>query len=242
MKENNESPFTNGHWEWDNALESLVFSSHYVDEVASGAPRPADPQLSKKDNIGHIRFKEAIDVLGMAQFRRLFQRRIKPGAPIVVTIQDVKDVAIFTAEKQDLTVELISFLHTSKMDQFLRSLIVYFQYYMQVWESLIMRREEAKRKLWQPIVTVKENVVRNDLADLRSMVARNYAYILMGLDDSFRFYHMSNKNRVSLSDKDRYLHECLLGIAARIVWIALLRKNFNLIGKYIFFINMMLNN
>lgn len=224
MKENIVCPFTNGHWEWDNALESLAFKSHDVDEAASGTPTTANLQPVKKDNIGHIRFKEAVDALGMAQFRRLFQRRIKPGASMVVTIQDVKDVAIYTAEKQDLTVEFISFLHTSKMDQFLRSLIVYFQYYMQVWENLMMRREDARRKLWQPIVTDIENVVRDDLADLRSMVARNYAYILMGLDDTFKFYHMSNKNSVSLSDKDKHLHECLLSIATRIVWIALLRK------------------
>lgn len=148
-----------------------------------------------------------------------------------MTLQDIKDVALFTAERADLTPEFINFMHTRRMDEFLRALIVYFQFYFRVWDNLVLRREESKRKLRQPLVTVLENVVRDDLADLRSMLARNYSYIILGLEDSEKFYHMNKRNNVSLSDKDRHLYECVLCMAAKIVWIALQRKNFTLIGK-----------
>lgn len=156
----------------------------------------------------------------------MYQRRVKPNEPQVVTLQDIKDVAIYTAERRDLSPEFIDFIHTRRMDEFLRTLIVYFQYFFQVWEKIIIKREEGKRKLRQPIVTIIEDNIRDDLADLRSMVGRSYGYIIMGLEDTFKYYHMSNRNNVSLSDKDRHLHECLLSITAKIIWIALLRKNF----------------
>ncbi|RZC40460.1 PPPI inhib domain containing protein [Asbolus verrucosus] len=225
-KDNIIPPFSNGYWIWDEYTNSLDFLSRDVKELIQGST-PAGPQPVKKDGLGTIRFKDTIDNLGQAQFRRQFQRRIKPNEPQIVTIQDVKDVAIFTAERHDLTPEFIEFMHMRKMDEFLRALIVYFQFYFQVWDNLLLRREEAKRKLRQPIVMVLENVVRDNLADLRSMVARNYGYILMGLEETFKHYHMSGAT--SLSDKDRHLYECLLSMAAKIVWIALLRKNFLLI-------------
>uniref|UniRef100_A0A1Y1LF82 Uncharacterized protein n=2 Tax=Photinus pyralis TaxID=7054 RepID=A0A1Y1LF82_PHOPY len=42
---------------------------------------------------------------------------------------------------------------------------------------------------------------------------------------------LSNKNNISLSDKDRKLFEEIVSMSVRIVWIALHRKNLNLIGK-----------
>ncbi|XP_015832912.1 uncharacterized protein LOC660702 isoform X1 [Tribolium castaneum] len=228
-KDNINPPFANGYWVWDEASNGLAFISRDVKETTPGLPAAGATQPAKKDKMGQIRFKDTVDNLGLAQFRRIYQRRIKPTEPQIVTIQDIKDVAIFTALRADLTPEFIDFMHTQRMDEFLRTLIVYFQYYFQVWDNLILRREEAKRKLRQPIVTVLENIVRDNLADLRSMVARNYGFILMGLEDTFKYYHMGNRNNVSLSDKDRHLHECLLSMAAKIVWIALLRKNFTVI-------------
>ncbi|ERL90814.1 hypothetical protein D910_08160 [Dendroctonus ponderosae] len=96
-----------------------------------------------------------------------------------------------------------------------------------------LRRKEAGRKLRQPIVTELENEVRDNLADLRSMVSRNYAAILMGIGDAKKFHHMNNKNNDSLSDRDRRIFETLIFLTTKVVWIALFRKNFSLIEKEI---------
>lgn len=102
---------------------------------------------------------------------------------------------------------------------------------VKVWENMMLRREEWKRKLWQPVVMTLENIVRDDLSDLRSMVAREYATILLGLEDAKKFHHMNNKNNDSLSDKDRRLFEMLISMTVRVVWIALQRKYLSLIGN-----------
>lgn len=95
---------------------------------------------------------------------------------------------------------------------------------------MMARREEVKRKLWQPLVTELENIVRDDLSDLRSMVAREYCCLLSGIEDAARYHHMSNKNGTSLSDKDRRQFEVLICMAIRVVWVALQRRYLNLIG------------
>lgn len=93
-----------------------------------------------------------------------------------------------------------------------------------------LRRIEATRKLRQPIVTVLENEVRDNLADLRSMVARDYAAILMGIGDAKKFHHMNNKNNDSLSERDRRVFETLISMTVKVVWVGLFRKNYALIG------------
>lgn len=67
-----------------------------------------------------------------AQFRRLYRRKVKPGALDVVIVQDIKDVVLFSAEVKDLTTEFIRFFHLPTVDAFLRAGIVYFHYYFQV--------------------------------------------------------------------------------------------------------------
>lgn len=102
---------------------------------------------------------------------------------------------------------------------------------VKVWESMLLRRDEAKRKLRQPIVDVLEGIISDDLADLRSMVAREYMSILLGIDEALPFHHMKNTDNNSLSDKDRRLFETMISVAIRVVWVALQRKNISLIGK-----------
>lgn len=73
------------------------------------------------------------------KFKRQFQRQCKPNEPNVVTLQDVKDVALFLANPADLTVDFINYFHIPTMDRFLRALIVYFQYYIQVFYFILIR-------------------------------------------------------------------------------------------------------
>lgn len=79
-----------------------------------------------------------------------------------------------------------------------------------------------------------ENIIRDNLADLRSMLARDYAVLLTGLGDAKRFHHMSNENNMSLSDRDRKFFEVFIVLTERVVWIALKRKFSSLIGKPLF--------
>lgn len=52
--------------------------------------------------------------------------------PRVITIQDIKDIVIFLTNANELTRDFIKYFHLPTVDRFLRSLIVYFQYYIQV--------------------------------------------------------------------------------------------------------------
>lgn len=67
-----------------------------------------------------------------AKFKKHYQRKVKLVDVEVATIQDVKDVAIFTSKLDDLFPEFITYFHTVCVDRFIRSMVVYFQYYLQV--------------------------------------------------------------------------------------------------------------
>lgn len=95
---------------------------------------------------------------------------------------------------------------------------------------MLARREEAKRKLRQPIVEVLEMLISKELSDLRSMVAREYTAIILGVDDALNFHHMKKTDNMSLDDKDRRIFETMMGVAVRVIWVALQRKNISLIG------------
>ncbi|XP_066150633.1 protein phosphatase 1 regulatory subunit 36-like [Euwallacea fornicatus] len=185
---------------------------------------------SKNLDNGRIVF-DTVDSDAQLTFLKYYQRKVKSSRTAVVTLQDVKDVAIFTTKIGRLFPEFITFFHTISIDRFLRSMIVYFQYYLLVWNKMQLRKKEAARKLRQPIVTQLENEVRDNLADLRSMIARNYAGILMGIGDIKKLHHMNNN--VSLSNKDRRIFETLIFMTTKVVWIALFRKNYSLIDKEI---------
>lgn len=170
-----------------------------------------------------------IQNVSQAKYRKDFQRRVKLNEADIITIQDVKDVALFSTNPVNLTPEFIKFFHTSSMDKFLRSLIVYFQYYIRLWEKMSKRRIATKRKLKHPETIKLESCACDNLSELRCLVGRYYAVLLMGMHDSKKYHHMHNKNNTSLSDKDRRLFECLVPLLVRVVWIALKRKQFSLI-------------
>lgn len=92
------------------------------------------------------------------------------------------------------------------------------------------RRQEMKNKLMQPIVTVVENLIRDDLSALRSMVAREYGAIVIGAEDVQKFHHFANKNGASLSGRDRRIFNLLIKLSLRVVWLALQRPNIALLG------------
>lgn len=99
------------------------------------------------------------------------------------------------------------------------------------------RRKEMLFKLTQPSVAEKENILRDNLSALRSMVAAEYAAIIIGAADLQKFHHLANKNRTSMSGNDRRLFNLIFILSLRIVWLALERPNIALLGIiFIFFI------
>ncbi|XP_018580026.1 uncharacterized protein LOC108917761 [Anoplophora glabripennis] len=235
MARERRGSYKSGYWIWDEMGDELLFVSR--DSTGYGkAALPTTASIMSQITTQHQRqtavsFKDTVGTIGQLEFRKIYQRKVKLTEPDVVTIQDIKDVVIFTCDVTGLTPEFISYFHSEAMDRFLRSLIIYFQYYFQVWNALQLRRKEAKRKLRQPIVTLLENRVRDDLSDMRSMVARDYAIILLGIGDAKKFHHMNNQNNESFSDRDRRLFEPLVLMATRVVWIALCRRYLSLIEK-----------
>ncbi|KAK9884431.1 hypothetical protein WA026_007278 [Henosepilachna vigintioctopunctata] len=182
------SEFTNGYWIWDDEKNALFFNKTTEQEKPTfkAADENEDSTIISLEDtnatFSTVRFSDLISRVAQAQFRRYYKRRVRPGAVDVVTLQDIKDVVLFTAEVTDLSTEFIKFFHLPTTDAFLRASIVYFQYYFQVWEHVKERREEAKRKLTQPIVTVLEDIIMENLGDLRSILSREYHRLTCGME------------------------------------------------------------
>lgn len=95
----------------------------------------------------------------------------------------------------------------------------------------MIRREERKFRIYQPAVTEIENLIKDNLSDLRSMVSIEFGAIVMGAGDVQQFHHLANKNGASLSGRDRRIYNLNFRMLLRIVWLALERPNIGLLGK-----------
>lgn len=67
---------------------------------------------------------------------------------------------------------------------------------------------------------------------LRCLVGREYVDLIMGCQEGSQYHHMMNTKSVTESqgEKDLRIFEALISVAHRVVWIALKRKHYNLIG------------
>ncbi|XP_034245138.1 uncharacterized protein LOC117647491 [Thrips palmi] len=87
-----------------------------------------------------VTFQDRVDAKDQVRFKRHWQRRVQPGDPDVVTLRDVKDVVLFQVQ-QGLPADLLTLFHTRPVDRFLRTLILYCFYYIQVgrdYHTLLM--------------------------------------------------------------------------------------------------------
>ncbi|XP_068628072.1 protein phosphatase 1 regulatory subunit 36-like [Battus philenor] len=214
--------YEDGHWIWDDNSEALVF-------ISDLPPKPVEAiQIPTKALTGTIEFRDDVDLLEQIRFRRRYQRKVKPGQPEVITIQDVKDIALYTAPINLLSPMLINMLHLPTTERFIRALIIYSQYYLQISDEMAKRILELETKVSTPQCRLVENEFRDNLSDLRLLVAKEYSTMLIGGGDTRKFHHMGpEKKRKSLSDKDARFFETLLRMCVQIVWLALGRKSFN---------------
>ncbi|XP_030033554.2 protein phosphatase 1 regulatory subunit 36-like [Manduca sexta] len=214
--------YEDGHWEWDDNTESLVF-------VSDLPPKPVEAiQILTKAPTGTVEFRDDVDLIEQIRFRRRYQRKVKPGQEEIISLQDVKDIALFTAPVSILSPMLINILHLPTTERFIRALVLCCQYYLQIAEEMTNRIIELEKKVRTPDCEILEREYRDNLADLRLLVAKEYCIMLIGGGDTRKFHHMGpHKKRRSLSDKDARLFETFLRMCVQIVWLALGRKSFN---------------
>ncbi|VVC90230.1 unnamed protein product [Leptidea sinapis] len=214
--------YEDGHWVWDEEAEKLTF-------VSDLPPKPVEAiHIPIKAPTGTVEFRDDVDLIEQIRFRRRYQRKLKPGQPDIITLQDVKDIALYTAPVNILSPMLINMLHLPTTERFIRALILFCQYYLQISEEMALRILELETKIRTKQCEILEGEFRENLSDLRLLVAKEYSTMLIGGGDMRKFHHMGpEKKRRSLSDKDARLFETLLRMCVQIVWLALGRVSFN---------------
>ncbi|XP_026747134.1 uncharacterized protein LOC113508356 isoform X1 [Trichoplusia ni] len=214
--------YEDGHWVWDDNAQALAFVSDIPPKLIETI------QMTAKAPTGNIEFRDDVDLIEQIRYRRRYQRKLKPGQPDVITLQDIKDIALYTAPVSILSPMLINVLHIPTTERFLRALILCCAYYLQVADEMAIRMIELDTKVRTPDCEHIENEYRDNLADLRVLVAKEYCIMLIGGADTKKFHHMGPQKKLqSLSDKDARLFETLLRMSVQIVWLALGRRSFH---------------
>ncbi|PZC82028.1 hypothetical protein B5X24_HaOG211584 [Helicoverpa armigera] len=213
--------YEDGHWVWDEQTQGLLFVSDLP------PARVETVQITTKAPTGAIEFRDDIDLIEQLRYKRRYQRKPTPGQEDLVTLQDIKDIALYTAPVTLLSPMLIDLLHLPTTERFLRALIFCCAYYLQISDEMTTRISELETKVRTHDCEILENKYRENLSDLRLLVAKEYCIMLIGGGDMRRFHHMGpNKKRTSLSDKDARLFETFVRMAVQIVYLALGRRNF----------------
>lgn len=98
-------------------------------------------------------------------------------------------------------------------------------------------RAATIKKAPNPLAQGYRSRYANEMQNLRCILGREYADLLIGCQDSIQYHHMTGGKKgmpsitQSQGEKDLRTFEVLICLTHRIVWIALERKYFSLIGK-----------
>uniref|UniRef100_A0A2A4JB42 Uncharacterized protein n=1 Tax=Heliothis virescens TaxID=7102 RepID=A0A2A4JB42_HELVI len=213
--------YENGRWLWDERQKRIVFLSNL-------RPKVDEFDLYYTQPSGVMEFREDVDLIEQMRYRRYFQRKLEPGQADVVRLQDIKDLVIYTAPVNFLSAKLINMLHTPTAERFLRALILYCGYSIQTEDDMRERALELETKLRTPDSDSLEDEFRDNLADLRILVAKEYMTILTGAGDMKPFHHMGPlKKRRSLIEKDARSFETFIRMCVQIVYLSLGRRYYN---------------
>nr|XP_033337136.1 uncharacterized protein LOC117226664 [Megalopta genalis] len=228
------------HFAWDEISDALILLD---------VQKPEDEQIKRhKGTLDHtpdsniysphayliLNFHETLNQREKIQFRRHYLRKISLNEPNVIILQDIKDLVLFLLATP-ISPQFINFFHLPIVDRFLRAIIIYFQYYVIIWEELMEERAATMKKAPNPLARGYRSKYAIDMQDLRCIVGREYADLIVGCQDSMQYHHMTSGKRGATSltqsqgEKDLRMFEVLIGISHRVVWIALQRKYFNLI-------------
>lgn len=216
--------YCSGEWRWKSATETIEFQNTTIETLPDSA-LPA-PRLK----FG-IQFKDHMNEIDENIFRETFRRPDYSRDADVITIQDIKDVALFTAPQNAISNNVISFVHSHTVDEFLNDLIVYFEYFLKLVEFLLIRRDEVQEKLLDMRSVQIEKMLASYLIQYRLILAREYSKIVMGYRDMAPFHHLANKSKKSKTEKDSAFFESFICLCTRVVWIAMHRKSYAVIGN-----------
>ncbi|CAH2269259.1 jg19215 [Pararge aegeria aegeria] len=97
----------------------------------------------------------------------------------------------------------------------------------QIWEVMSLRTIELETKIPTDRSKKIELNYREDLEDLRLLVAKEYCIIISGGEEYTKYHHMDKEKKQSMSKKEATLFETIICISIQIVWIALGRKYYN---------------
>lgn len=240
-----EHRFKTGRWTWSEHEAKLKFHSH----------KPADNDDKKTKNHSRavdagLKFAEHIDVADEKIFHEIF---LRPGSfydSDVVTVQDIKNLALFTM-KAKVERRFIDFLHSETFDKFMQSTIFYIDKFLMVLELLLIRRDmEAAGQIRDTFSIKAEQFMSRQLSDRRALIAREYSKVsprphqfsLIRFPTSFQILLMCNKEVSSKSrfevrptvGKDLQFFESLIDFTIQCTFIALHRRAFNTICEYQF--------
>lgn len=166
-----EHKFKSGYWTWCEHEVKLKFHSH----------EPADDDKKAKNHsravdVG-LKFAEHIDVAHEKIFLEIFQRPSYFYDSEVVTVQDIKNLALFTLNTKVMR-RFIEFVHCETFDKFLHSVIFYIDMFLMVLELLLIRRDqEAKGQIRDNFSIKAEQFLSKRLSDRRVLIAREYSKV-----------------------------------------------------------------
>lgn len=151
----------------------------------------------------------------------------------VVYLQDIKNLVLYLSTNR-ISVQFIDFFHLPIADRFLRALIIYFHYYLETWEEMMETRNATMMKIENPLAFGGALKRTEELNCLRLILAREYSNLLIGCEYGTRYHHMMAGEKPliqSQHEKDLRIFETLLAVSHQVIWIALQRKFYHLIGK-----------
>ena len=170
------------------------------------------------------------------KFKKHYMRKSTATEADVVILQDIKNIVLYLITDQ-IGVQFINFFHRPIVDRFLRALIIYFQFYSETWEEFVDTRSATSKKAENPLMRGSALKRADELSCLRCILGKEYSNIISGCENGGRYHHMmaGEKSLIqSQHEKDLRIFETLIFVSHRIVWIALERRYFQLIGDYNF--------
>ncbi|KAL0269168.1 UNVERIFIED_CONTAM: hypothetical protein PYX00_006984 [Menopon gallinae] len=211
-----------GYWAWNEEKNILEFTSWVAEKQKRKHKEVKTPSaingLTYVTIKVDIKFKFKVSEAELHEFRHFLKERNKARKDHVITIDDVKVVAIFLCCEK-LPSLFHKFFNLVKVNQLLRACIVYMEFYLQTCEFVIKTQSYLPAKTEENTTYYK---IMKDLEDLRVLIGRFYADIILaelGIGESAK---------ISRTD-EILLFEYFLRVSTVVIWIALERKYFDTI-------------
>ncbi|EEB17096.1 hypothetical protein Phum_PHUM452770 [Pediculus humanus corporis] len=165
-----------------------------------------------------LTFKSTVSDVELMNFRHYLKKKNLGREDHIVTIQDIKIVAMFLC-MQPLPTLFYKFFNVSVVNQLLRSCIVYLQFFFQTCETVVKTQQFLKTNRNSRYNPSSHQSMKEDLDDLRVLIGRFYAAVIF-----------SELSSIEISKTDEIIvFECFLKVSTIVVWIALERKYLNTI-------------